>query len=144
MNELINELSKPEYVNMSDQEAADTVNAKTVNTTVNVENWKIKEHAILNGYWVSIKAGQLDPDPQKAGLCVSVLDWVQDSRIGSTDINSLGVQTMLAGLVAYSLMTQAQANEIVALSHKTVSWTSTVGLPEIGIGLVQNARKEIK
>lgn len=144
MNELVIELSKPEYANMSDKEAADAINAKTVNKTVNVENWRIKEHAILNGYWASIKAGQLDADPQKAGLCVSVIDWFLDSTISTTNINSSGVQTMLGALVAYNFMTQAQANEVVAMSNKTVSWTSTVNLPEIGIGLIQNARKEIK
>jgi len=144
MNELIVELSKPEYNNMTDQEAADAVNSKTVDITVNVDNWRIKEHAVLNGYWPLVKGGQLDSDPAKAGLCVTVIDWVDDTRMNTTDFTIPAVQGMLAGLVAFGLITQAQADELSAMSNKTVSWTSTVGLPEIGIGLVINSRKEIQ
>jgi len=69
--------------------------------------------------------------------------WVDDPRISSVDINLMQVQAMLTQLVAATIMTQAQMLDIVAMGSKTVSWTSTVGLPEIGIGLVINARKEI-
>lgn len=144
MNELVIELSRPEYAGLSDQEAADAVNAKTVEITVNVENWRIKEHAVLNGYWPVVKDGQLDSDPAKAGLCVTVIDWVNDTRMHTTDFTIPAVQGMVAGLVAYGFITQAQADELTAMSSNTVSWTSTVGLPEIGIGLVRNARKEIQ
>ena len=144
MDELIAELSKPEYASMTDQAAADAINAKTVGITVNVDNWRIKEHAVLNGYWPVVKGGQLDGNPAKAGLCVTVIDWVDDARMNTTDFTIPAVQSMLAGLVAFGLITQAQADELMAMSSKTVSWTSTVGLPEVGIGLVQNARKEIE
>jgi hypothetical protein len=51
---------------------------------------------------------------------------------------------MLTQLVGATLLTQAQAADIIAMGSKVVSWTSTVGLPEIGIGLVINARKEME
>lgn len=143
MNELIAELSKPEYNNMGDQEAADAVNAKTVDVTVRVPNWKIKQHAVLNSYWALVKAGQSDGDAAKAALCTTIIDWIDDPRMETTDFDLPAVQQMIAGLVSFGLVTQAQADELSAMATETVSWTSTVGLPEIGIGLVQNARKEI-
>ena len=143
MNALIEELSKPEYASLTDQEAADAINAKTVDVAVKVPNWKIKQHAVLNGYWPVVKAGQLDADTAKAGLCMTIIDWVEDTRISNTDFSLPQVQSMLAGLVNYSLITHAQADELNAMATETVSWTSTVGLPEVGIGLVGNARKEM-
>jgi hypothetical protein len=143
MSVLSDELSKPEYAGLSDQAAADAVNAKTVVVNQLVPIWQVKEHAILNGYWPMVKAGQLDANPTKAGLCVSVIDWIDDPKLSTIDVNLPEVQTMLGGLVSFSLLTQSQANEVVAMGTKVVSWTSTVGLPEVGIGLVQNARKEM-
>lgn len=143
MNALIEELSKPEYASLTDQEAAEAINAKTVDVAVKVPNWKIKQHAVLNGYWPVVKAGQLDADTAKAGLCMTIIDWIEDTRISTTDFSLSQVQSMIAGLVSYTLITQAQADELNAMATETVSWTSTVGLPEVGIGLVGNARKEM-
>lgn len=140
---LVAELSKPEYASLTDQQAADAVNAKTVAVRAQVPNWRMKQHAILGGYWPLVKAGQLDSDPQKAGLCLSVIDWIDDPKISNTDMDLAGVQTMIAGLVAFGLITQSQANELDALANATVRWTQSNGLPEIGIGLVQNARSLI-
>lgn len=143
MSILADELRKPQYQNLSDQAAADAINAKTVTVEIVVPIWQIKEHAIVNGYWPLVKAGQLDANPAKAGLCLSVIDWIDDPKIQTIDVHLGAVQQMLGGLTSFGLMASAQSAEIVAMGYKTVSWTSSVGLPEIGVGLVQNARKEI-
>ena len=143
MSPLATELAKPEYAGLSDQQAADAINAKVETVSQLVPIWEVKQHAILNGYWPLVKAGQLDANQTKAGLCVSVIDWIDDPKLSTIDVNLPEVQGMLAGLVSFSLMTQAQANEVIAMGSKEVSWTSTVGLPEVGIGLVQNARIEL-
>ena len=143
MSILSDELSKSEYVGLSDQAAADAINAKTVVVSQLVPIWQMKQHAITSGYWLSLKAGQLDQDIFKAGLCTSVMDWISDIRMTSIDVQLPQVNDMILGLVSFQVMTQQQASELIAMGSKSVSWTSTVGLPEIGIGLVQNARKEI-
>lgn len=143
MSLLSSELSKPEYRGLTDQQAADAVNAKTVTVSQLVPIWQVKEHAILNGYWPLVKAGQLDANATKAGLCVSVIDWIDDPKMQSIDVNKAEVLGMIGGLVSFSLMTQSQADALIAMGSKVVPWTSTVGLPEVGIGLVINARKEI-
>ena len=143
MSVLSDELSKPEYQGLSDQAAADAINAKTVVVQQSVAIRDLKTYAIFQGIWPRLLAGQLSSNPQVAGLCTSVLAWVDDPRISTVDINLPQVQAMLTQLVAATIITQQQMLDIVAMGSKTVSWTSTVGLPEVGIGLVINARKEI-
>ena len=143
MNPLLTELSKPQYAGLSDQAAADAVNAKTVVVSQLVPIWQMKQHAITSGYWLPLKVGQADQDVNKAGLCISVMDWISDVRMSSIDVHLPEVAAMIGGLVAFQIMTQTQADELIAMGSKTVSWTSTVGLPEVGIGLVINTRKEI-
>jgi hypothetical protein len=46
-------------------------------------------------------------------------------------------------LVQCQFAMQAMANELLALADQTIKWTESVGLPEIGVGLVQNARKKM-
>jgi hypothetical protein len=140
---LSDELSKPQYVGLTDQAAADAVNAKTVSVEQTVAIHKLKEYAILNGIWPKLKAGQANSNPVVAALCVSVLDWVDDPRISTLDVNKPEVQAMLDGLVSAGIMSSSNKADVVAMGSKVVSWTSQNGLPEVGIGLVQNARKEI-
>jgi hypothetical protein len=143
MSPLVQELSKPQYVGLSDQAAADAVNAKTVTVQETVQIHKVKEYAIINGIWPKLKAGQANSNPQVAALCVSVLDWVDDPRISTLDVNKLEVQAMLDGLVSAGIMSASNKADVVAMGSHTASWTSQNGLPEVGIGLVINARKEM-
>jgi hypothetical protein len=50
---------------------------------------------------------------------------------------------MLDGLVSAGIMSASNKADVVAMGSKVVNWTSQNGLPEIGIGLVINARKEM-
>lgn len=140
LESLKTELAKPEYSGLSDQDAADAINAKMVTVSQLVPNWKIKQHAILNGYWPLVKAGQLSTDPQKAGLCLSVIDWVDDSRIQNTDMELPGVQAMIGGLVGFGLISQTLANELFGMASVSIPWTQANGIGEIGIGYVKATR----
>jgi hypothetical protein len=143
MSILSDELSKPQYASMTDQQAADAINAKTVTVQQTVAIHKLKEYAIINGIWPKLKVGQASSNPQVAALCVSVLDWVDDPRISTLDVNKPEVQAMLDGLVSAGIMSSSNKADVVAMGSHTASWTSQNGLPEVGIGLVINARKEI-
>jgi len=140
-NPLREELSKPEYAALSDQQVADAINAKTVPIVIRVENAEIKRQAIMAGIWPGIIAAQRDANPQKAGLCIGVIEWLNDTRMPRTDMDLSAVKTMLTGLVSFSLMTEEQADAIDSLKNQSVSWTEYHGLPEIGIGLIRSARK---
>jgi hypothetical protein len=140
---LVDELRKPQYQSMSDAEAAAAVNAKTVAIRQLVPNWKIKQTAILSGYWAAVKAGQLSANTIAAGLCVSVIDWVTDPKIESTDMDLPGVQQMIDGLLTFGFITTTQANDLDALADSTEPWTQSVGLDIVGDGHVKSAREEI-
>lgn len=144
MSVLSDELSKQPYAGLSDQQAADAINAKTVTVEQPVAISALKQYAIIQGIWPKIKLGQQSSNQQQAALCMSILDWVEDARISTINVNMPEVKAMLSSLVSFSILTQQQMSEVVAMGSKVVSWTSTVGLPEVGIGLVINARKEIE
>lgn len=144
MSILSDELSKQSYSALTDQQAADAINAKTVVVQQSVVIRDLKTYAIFQGIWPKLLAGEKSSNPQVAGLCQSVVAWVDDPRWSTVDVNLPQVQAMLTQLVGATLLTQQQAAEIIAMGSKVVSWTSTVGLPEVGIGLVINARKEIR
>lgn len=144
---LIEELRKPEYAAMSDQQAANAINAKTVSVRELVPTWLAKQHGIENGYYAKIKIAACDSTipVEVRGLCISVLAWIDDQagKISNLDMDLPATQAMLAGLIASGILTGPQAQSLSDLAEHEISWTSKNGLPEIGIGLVHNARKEL-
>lgn len=144
---LVEELAKPEYATLTDSEAAAAINAKTVDIRRLVSTWEIKQHAIENGYWATlVMYRESDQTPsQVKGLAISVLDWIDDisGKITQADLDRPTVQAMISGLVAAGIATQQHADQLDALADQTIAWTQHVGLGEVGIGLVQNARKEL-
>jgi hypothetical protein len=141
---LATELAKPEYALMSDQEAADAINAKTVTVRRLVDTWRIKQYAIEQGVWAKLKLAKdnaLASDELK-GLCISILDWIDDSagKIQTVDMDLPSVQYMLAGLVQAPLATQDQVNAIIAMADTPIRWVDSVGIGTVGDGHVRSMR----
>lgn len=138
MDELIAELSQPQYAALSDQQAADAVNAKRVAVRRPVPTWLVRQTAIELGVWPALVAAGTP-------LTVSVLAWIDDQSgtIQSVDLDRPSVQAILAGLVQAGIVTQAQAATLDGLADADIPWTESAGLPEVGIGLVINARRLI-
>lgn len=125
------EISKSEYDGMTAAQIADAVNAKMVTKTREVENWEVKKHAIENGYWAAIIMGCENTAPVEVrGVAISAKDWIDDpsGKIGHTDMDLPSTQALLAGLVTATLMTQAQADSLVALKDVSVPWVEEVGI----------------
>lgn len=147
LSALATELAKLEYAGLSDQEAANAINEKTVTVRRLVETWRVKQYAIEQGVWARLKLAKdsaLAPDELK-GLCISILDWIDDSagKIQTVDMDLPSVQYMLGGLVQASLATQEQVNAIIAMGSVTIAWTTHNGIDEVGIGFVRAARSMI-
>ena len=140
------ELAKPEYSGLSDQAAADAVNAKTVAVRELVPCWLVKQLAIESGYWAAIKIASQSSDTPLAvrGVALSAVDWIDDSsgKIQNVDMDSPAVTAMLGGLVAAGLLTQSQSNDLQALADQTKRWVDVVGIGTVGIGYIKNARGE--
>ena len=66
----------------------------------------------------------------------SLLTFAHES-CGSPD----WAQSLFDALVAAGICSQPQADALSALADASIPWTESVGLPEIGVGLVINARR---
>jgi len=140
---LIEELKKPEYATLSDQEAADAVNAKTVTIRRPVSADAVQAAAIASGLWGIVKIASRNPalpnPPQGAAL--SFVDWIETGRL--IDMDSSTVAAVGSVLLSYNLATQEQLDSLKALGDAVIPWTQQTGVGEVGIGYVINARKAI-
>ena len=139
---LIDELSKPEYASLSDQEAADAVNAKTVTERQPVDSGELQDACMALGVWAKLEAaaetGKADPP---ASLARTMMQRLNANR--PIDLDTPAVQTMTANLISFGLMTQDDADAIAALAVQEVRWVDAEGIGECVIGYIINARKEI-
>jgi len=139
---LIDELSKPEYASMTDQQAADAVNAKTVTERQQVDCGKLQDECMALGVWAKLEAaaetGKADPP---ASLARTMMQRLNTGR--PLDLDTPAVQTMTANMISFGLMTQDEADTMDALADVVVPWTSTNGVGEVGIGLVISCRRQM-
>jgi hypothetical protein len=139
---LIDELSKPEYASLSDQEAADAVNAKVVTERQPVESGTLQDACMSLGVWARLEAaaetGKADPP---ASLARTMMQRLNANR--PIDLDAPAVQTMTANMISFGLMTQEEADTMDALADASVPWTSTNGVGEVGIGLVITCRRQM-
>jgi hypothetical protein len=145
MNEqaLIDELKQPQYAGLTDQQAADAVNAKTVQQSAPVPAQQIRLTLASRGKLAAIKRigdNTAAPEPPY-DACATLMALLEaDDTI---DIQNAAVSAASAILIQHNLLTQADADAIAALAVKTVPWVDTVDIGEVGIGYVYNARKAI-
>jgi hypothetical protein len=145
MNEqaLIDELKQPQYATMSDQEAADAVNAKTVTIRQPVAAERVQASAISTGLWAIVKIAAQNtalPNPPR-GAAMSFVDWIEAGR--PIDMDGGTVQGVGQVLLSYNLATQPQLDALQALADTAARWVDVQGIGEVGIGFVINARRAI-
>ena len=142
---LIEELKKPQHQGTSDQAAADLINVLAVTVKRLVPVVEVKQWAIEEAVYAPIIIGQESSDEQIRKLCISIAGWIDDvgGRVQNADLDKQAAIDMMQGLFSFGIATQAQIERLKSLRWKTIKWTESVGLPEVGIGLVRNARKMI-
>ena len=143
LSALAAKISEPQYRGLGDQLVADAINGLRVTVRRPVPTWLVRQAAIEGGYWVSLLDAQSSAVPAVRALAITVLAWIDDQSgtIQTVDMDRPAVVQMRGGLVAAGIVTQAQADALAALADASISWTESVGLPEIGVGLVINARR---
>jgi predicted phage tail protein len=140
---LIDELSKPQYASLSDQAAADAINAKTVVVRKPVELWQVEEHASRKGYRAKLERASKTEGHPCQEVALNILAYINSARLNTVDMDLADTQQMVGAMVQCQFATQAMADELLALANQTIKWTESAGLPEIGVGLVRNARKKM-
>jgi hypothetical protein len=136
-------IREPQYAGMADQLLADAINGLRVSVRRPVPTWAIRQAAIEGGYWVSLLDARESSTAAVRALAISVLAWIDDQSgtIQTVDLDRPAVVAMRAALVQAGIVTQQQADALSALADVSIPWTESVGLPEVGVGLVINARR---
>lgn len=146
MQTLIDELKKPIYQGLSDQAAANLINALTVKKRQLVPTARAKQYAIEQGFYPRIVIdSQSSLDPVKQELCLGVWLWVDDptGKIANIDMDLPVAKKMISGLIAKGYITNQQAIELDALANLTLRWVDDVGIGGVCDGAVHAARKEM-
>jgi hypothetical protein len=146
-SKLVEELSLPEYADLTDQEAADAINAKLVPVRMLIDLGDLKVALSRRMLLARLELMAWDaaiPIDVRA-LCLTVVRYVDDSggRLAKIDPDDPGFVQMVESLVELGHATPEVAGEINELGWKLMPWPQANGLPEIGVGFVRNARKEI-
>ena len=144
MNEqaLIDELKQPQYAGLTDQQAADAVNAKTVTIRQPVDSGLLMDACMAAGIWAKLEAanqpGSSDPP---ASLARTMMERLKQPR--PLDFDNPAVQQNVADCIQHGLITQEQQQQLSGLANKTPRWVDVQGIGEVGIGYVINARRAI-
>jgi hypothetical protein len=143
LSPLAAKIAEPQFAGIADQPLADAINALRVSVRRPVPTWLVRQSAIEGGYWVSLLDASKSPTPAVRALAISVLAWIDDQSgtIQSVDMDRPAVIGMRAALVQAGICSQAQADALKALADHSIPWTESVGLPEIGVGNIINARR---
>lgn len=151
MRALIDELKKPEYQGLSDQQVADIINTKMVWIRIWVDTADAITHATQEGYYARMKyVADSDPPDEStpAYQCwqaaKNIIGFVESPKTQKIDMDSPKVIAMRTGMVACGFALQTQANGLDALADKQVRWVDHNGLGDVGRGLVHNARRAIE
>jgi hypothetical protein len=108
-----------------------------------VELWQVEEHASRKGYRAKLERASKTEGHPCQEVALNILAYINSARLNTVDMDLADTQLMIGAMVECQFATQAMADELLALADQTIKWTESVGLPEIGVGLVQNARKKM-
>lgn len=140
MQALIDELKKPEYQGLSDQAAADAINAKIVPIRVPVDLWMVVEHASRNGYRAKLELARLDPLNPCRETAINILEYINSPRLQTVDMDLPSTRQMLGAMVACQFATQALVDELIDLADSHRMWVDYVGIGKICDGAIRQAR----
>jgi len=141
MEPLIEKLNEAQHVNLDDQAAADAINAITVQVKQIASALKIKEWSFDENLYSAIIEGCSSSDTQIRKLCINIRGWIDDPRVQNVDLDKPSAIATMHGLILTNMASSDQVDRLKALRWKTIKWTESVGLPELGVGLIRNARK---
>jgi hypothetical protein len=136
------ELRLPQYIQLSDQQAADTIMAKTIAVRSEVESGTLMDAAMALGVWERLEAAappqSTDPPARYARTMMTRL---KETR--SVNLDHQAVIALVANCVQYQLMTQSEATALSALGDTVVRWVDYADIGEVGVGAVINSRRRI-
>lgn len=143
MQALLDELRKAEYASLSDQAAADAINAKTVTVRKPVDLWMVVEHSSRNGYRAKLELARTNGNHPCQETAINILEYINSPRLQTVDMDLPSTQGMVQALVQCQFATQAMADELLALADQTVRWVDHNGIGTVGDGTIKSLRSMI-
>ena len=143
MQALLDELRKSEYASLSDQAAADAINAKTVAVRVLVDLWQIEEYARRNGIRQLLKRAEGNAQHPCQGVAIDILAYITSPRTEKLDVDLAETQAMFGAMVSCGFATEANVGEMMALADQAVRWVDHYGHGNQSADSVRVARDEL-
>ena len=140
METLLDELRKTEYQSLSDQAAADAINAKTLTVRVLVDLWQIEEYARRNGIRQALKRAEGNAQHACQGIAIDILAYITSPRTEKLDVDLAETQAMFGAMVSCGFATQAQVGEMMALANETKRWVDLNGVGNQSADSIRVAR----
>jgi hypothetical protein len=136
-------IAEPQYAGMADQPLADAINALRVSVRRPVPTYLVRRKACEGLYWSDLLDACESSDVMLKKLARAMMIWINDTSgtVQTIDIDLPAVVSVMGALVSYGVITQSQADALSSLADVSIPWTESVGLPEVGIGLIINARR---
>ena len=136
-------IAEPQFSGLQDQELADAVNALRVTVRRPVPTYLVRRKACEGLYWSDLVDACDSSDAMLKKLARAMMIWINDTSgtVQTIDMDLPAVVSVMGSLVSLGVITQAQADSLSALADASIPWTESVGLPEIGVGLIINARR---
>ena len=127
---LFDELSKPAYAGLSDQEAHAALHTPSIPARQLLPRWRVKQELYLAGVWPVLLAAQAHEDHEIAGLVLTVLAFLNDGDFENIDLDL--VAGSLDQLVAVGLLPADLRASIDAMADTLVApWPSATLLQVI-------------
>jgi hypothetical protein len=144
---LLDELPKPEYASMSNQAAADAINAKTLTIRVPVPTADAITHASTEGYYCSIKdaseqppSTQGTPQSQCRAAAINIRAFVESPKTINIDMDSQSAINMKTAMAGCGFATPQQVASLDALANRTVRWVDLNGVGNQSADSIRVAR----
>lgn len=137
------ELKRDEYRNLSDQDAADTLNANVVACRVNVPLKDINILARRFGLTLALRVAKRRTDipVEVSALAEEALSLFEDRTLDEIDMDDPASVALLGALEQYGLLSKEQAEMFAGMGDATISRVEQLGLPIVTAGDVGRARK---
>lgn len=128
------------YSGMTNAEVAASLNAVNRSRVSAVSMRLVIRWATRWDVLYTLEVGANTGPPAVRKLCKGALAMLASSHVPEFDVTDPELQGMMAALVTAGTITQAMADDLVALGTETISRAEELGLPEVNHGHIFHVR----
>ena len=130
------ELALPAYSAMTDEECLTALTAQDIPSKVSITNHDIRKYLALQNKLIPMESSS----SASAIAAVRYLEVFETFAMDEPEVET-ALTAILDGLIADSLITATNKNNILAMGSKMISRAEELGISNIGVGTIFDARK---